>query len=242
MSAALIITLLLLVAASFVIIRSKRSKPNDSSKFDYFPPPPRGLFGEENGRALAGAQSKAEQDKCARRRVKMREMAARGDEEALVEAWLEGDPAFYREVLDALVAGLQSRPRQLLAVASMIVRSDAMRGSRTLSESLLKLFRADAASVSPTDLLRAAALSDDAGVYADAVEAIIRKYGEGRLPKRFSAGDLPELFEGEYWMLAPEARASGAGFLLKQKLADARRTLQTSGEGARRVPPSERPL
>ena len=52
----------------------------------------------------------------------------------------------------------------------------------------------------------------------------------GRL-EGLGAEDLRALFEAEYWLLSSEAKRSGAGFVLKQKLADVRRRLAA---GARR--------
>jgi hypothetical protein len=40
-----------------------------------------------------------------------------------------------------------------------------------------------------------------------------------------SADELRQLIEGEFWLLAPEVRNSGAGFLLKRTLARLRKQL-----------------
>jgi hypothetical protein len=36
------------------------------------------------------------------------------------------------------------------------------------------------------------------------------------------------LFDGEFWVLSARTRSSGAGFILKRKLASARRELETA--------------
>ncbi|HVF50725.1 MAG TPA: hypothetical protein VNA19_11595, partial [Pyrinomonadaceae bacterium] len=96
----------------------------------------------------------------------------------------------------------------------------------------LYLCAPDAASTG--EMLHVAALSDEAETYAQAVETAVGLWHAGKLPS-LAASNLEALIESEYWVLAPEARASGAGFMLKQTLADARRQLQSSA--ARRLPP-----
>ena len=49
---------------------------------------------------------------------------------------------------------------------------------------------------------------------------------------RMTAEELQSLIDAEYWLLASDARSSGAGFMLKRKLAEARREL---GAGDRRA-------
>ena len=46
--------------------------------------------------------------------------------------------------------------------------------------------------------------------------------------RNMSAEELRSLFEGEYWLLSSEAKRSGAGFLLKQRLAHVRRELSAA--------------
>ena len=72
--------------------------------------------------------------------------------------------------------------------------------------------------------LHVAALSNDAALYNAAVEAAMQYWREGRLPD-VSVQDLTALFDGEFWLLSTQVRGSGAGFLLKRTLADARREL-----------------
>jgi hypothetical protein len=76
-------------------------------------------------------------------------------------------------------------------------------------------------------LLRAAALSDDAGLFSRAVADVFAAWEAGRAGG-LSAHDLRALFDAEYWLLSSEAKRSGAGFLLKQQLSDVRRRLSQS--------------
>lgn len=228
MDAALIIAFFLLAAASFVIIRTRRSKPNEEAEPGYLPPPDaRGLFDDRQKRTLTDGDYE-EQEALARRASELRERAGRGDFEVLREADLQSRPDLYRELLDTLVANVDASPDSVGALASYVVRNEGLRAGKTLAASLLRHYDEAPSQISTTALLRVAALSDEASVYMDAIEAIIRSYHDGRLPKNYSAGDLVKLFESEYWLLAPEARTSGAGFMLKQQLADVRHRLNST--------------
>jgi hypothetical protein len=99
-----------------------------------------------------------------------------------------------------------------------------LRASPELAERLLGLWRAEPTPSSTAELLRVSALSDDAGTFGRAVSEVLQLWEGGRLDP-LGAEDLRALFEAEYWLLSSEAKRSGAGFVLKQKLADVRRRL-----------------
>jgi hypothetical protein len=77
---------------------------------------------------------------------------------------------------------------------------------------------------STTQMMHIAALSDDPGVYEQAVEIVLEHWRSGKL-QQFSVDELIALFESQYWILALEARRGGAGFALKRKLVEIRREL-----------------
>ena len=95
---------------------------------------------------------------------------------------------------------------------------------------LLGEWRRAPAPDATADLLRVSALSDDAGTFGRAVTEVLQLWEGGRLPG-LGAGELRSLFEAEYWLLSSEAKRSGAGFVLKQKLADVRRRLSARARG-----------
>ena len=94
---------------------------------------------------------------------------------------------------------------------------------------------------STADLLRVSALSDDAGTFGRAVSEVLEVWEGGRL-EGLSAEALRSLFEAEYWLLSSEAKRSGAGFVLKQKLADLRRRLAAGARPEARAGAGERVL
>lgn len=242
MIATFIIAFFLLVAASYVISRSKRPKPNDAAEPAYFPPPARGLFDDERPpRELAPAAATAEDaDASAGLADELRGRAAAGELEVLNDARLGARPLLYKEVLDTLVANVDASPEKLASLASFIARSDGLRATKRLAESLLRVFRQDAARVAATDLLRVAALADDASVFLDAVHEIFSAWRAGRLT-RLSPADLRDLFDAEYCALAPETRYGGSAYVLKEQLAYVRRQLQAAERAARVSLPSTEP-
>ena len=220
MIALLIISIFLLAAASYSIIRSKRTTTRAEG---YLPDPrPRSLFpGDEDAASQREAEAKA--DAAERDRILSR--AARGRVEALSDAAATGDASVYRFALESLVARAEGAA-ELSALSSYIVGHN-LRACTSLALGLLGHWEARPARESVPELLRAAALSDDAGLFSRAVADVLAAWEAGRAGG-LSAHDLRELFDAEYWLLSSEAKRSGAGFLLKQQLSDVRRRLSQS--------------
>jgi hypothetical protein len=72
--------------------------------------------------------------------------------------------------------------------------------------------------------LHVAALADDAAVYQRAADTVLDYWSQGRVVN-LSRETLRDLIESQFWVLATEARRSGAGFVLKCRLAGIRREL-----------------
>jgi hypothetical protein len=80
---------------------------------------------------------------------------------------------------------------------------------------------------STTKLLHVAALTDNAKTFGRAVELVLMSWRDGSLSD-ISPQDLQTLFNSEYWVLSSRTRTSGAGFVLKQTLANANRELEAT--------------
>lgn len=228
MSAVLIISIFLLGLATYAFFRSKRSTSTEEPT-GYLPPspPPRTLF------EAAGVEPKPRADDDDKRRGLIARASA-DDADALREAHAAGDASLYGEVLDALVTRRAADgPDSLLRLGREIIRGDGLRANRSLALAVLAGWQASPARAVTADLLRVAALSDDAETFRVVVEAVDRAWREGRL-RAASPEELSELFEHEYWILSPDARRSGAGFVLKRTLAELRRAL--SDETRRQTP------
>jgi hypothetical protein len=80
---------------------------------------------------------------------------------------------------------------------------------------------------STTRLLHVAAAADDAKTFGRAIELVLMSWRDRSLSD-VSAKDLQALFNSEYWVLSSRTRTSGAGFVLKQTLANANRELEST--------------
>lgn len=223
MSAVLIISIFLLVAASLAIYRTKRRSLNGTVDNDFLPRPARGLFDETHGSAVFSDAARAKLDSSADVTARLREQAREGRLETLGEARSSGDSKLYDEVLTALVTR-DATIDNVLSVASHVAGSESLRANEVLANALLLAWKLTPEKVPLTRLLRVAALSDDADVFRRIVGEVLEVWERGRVPGK-TAEDLRQLFDGESWVLSAEARRSGAGFLLNQELAGARRRL-----------------
>ena len=93
----------------------------------------------------------------------------------------------------------------------------------------IKAFQESPNKTSTTNLLHAAALSDNAKNYGRAIELVLLSWRDGSLSD-LSARELQQLFNSEYWVLSSHTRTSGAGFVLKETLSRANRELESTNK------------
>jgi len=235
MNAVLIISILLVAVICFALRRWQRKPPDDYPNFYFEPARSGGLFDDQSSDnanerlTSAKAEGQALADRAA-----LVARAAQGDQETLAEAYASGDAALYGEVLDALVERAATA-QDLRSLASYITQSDRLRASTKLAAALIESWRGSPSRRALADVLHCAALSDDPAAFQRAVETALEYWRDGRL-SRLSAEELRELVESSYWMLGPEARRSGAGFVLKRRLAVVRRELATATQRASSSP------
>ena len=151
------------------------------------------------------------------------ERAANGDKNSLDEAHALNDRALYDEVLNILVAQVDS-DAMMLSLVSYVTRNDYP-VNKALAQKSIDYWKGSLDRNSTAKLLHIAALADDAQVYGQAVEAVLNTWREGKL-QDVSATELLSLFNGEFWVLSSNARSSGAGFVLKRTLSTAKRELE----------------
>lgn len=226
----LVTSFLLLAAISYAFYcRQRASSKEDAADRSLMPPPTRfgGLFGGdaavEATRAPRSSHAKTN-GITSEMRAGLRERAAQGDKAALLDA--AADPALYDQLLDALVEQADSE-KKLLALVSFVTRHDPLlRVNRRLAEAFIDSWRTAATPdrSSTAKMLHIAARADDAALYRHAVETALQFWRERRI-KNLSAEELHMLAESEYWLLSAGVRSSGAGFVLKRKLAGLRREL-----------------
>lgn len=218
---ALFIVGLLALTLYFWVPGAKNSEPG------LLPPPqqPRGLFTENDGFESAVLPPPADPGELENKRRSLVERVKAGDQSALNEAHVLGDQKFYDEVLDQLTANADSTPTQL-ALVSYVTRNE-LRVNRKLAEAIVNSWRSAPDRTSTPKTLHIAALADDADLYSSTVETALQFWRQGLLPD-VSGAELRALFDGEFWVLSARTRSSGAGFILKRKLASARRELETA--------------
>jgi hypothetical protein len=219
----LITSFLLLAGITYAVYLWQR--PSSKEGAEALLPPPRGagLFSEDPGepapRELTDGKNPQEEERRA-----LLSRAEAGERKALDDARALNDAALYDEVLNILTERADS-DKSLLALVSHVARNDSGLGvNRRLAERFIESYRRAPDRATTMKVLHVAARANDAGLYQTAVETAYQYWRDRRLTG-ISADELRQLIEGEFWLLAPEARNSGAGFLLKRTLARLRKQL-----------------
>jgi len=131
--------------------------------------------------------------------------------------------AVYSDVLNSLVTHAATEPK-LLSLASY-VKQNKLPVNKALADAMLRSWQAAPSRQSTPKMLHFAALTDDAAIYRNAVEAAMNYWRNGKL-NDISTTELQALFNGEFWVLSSGVRNSGNGFILKRTLSSARRELE----------------
>lgn len=235
MSAVFIITLIFLAAVAYTLYRKQQELNSFRADNELGPVRPRSLFEdgpdsaarqprqlpEESGRAGAEQQQQQERQQ---RREQLLARAREGDYTTLAAAHGENDPPFYHALLAELMNRAARSGRDLGELASFIATDKELRSNAALSDAYVELWKAAPDLTTTARMLHLAALADDADAFRRAVDAAVAASQAGRLPQ-VSPGDLRALIESEFWVMTTEARVTGAGFVLKQRLAALREEL-----------------
>lgn len=228
MVAIIVICFLALTLAALTSHLWRRPPSGANPDSELTPPRFAGLF--------ASADSSATQDEAkelidaSRLRADLIDRAHAGDLTALSETHSMGNAGQYGKALDALIDSASDNPERFRALVAHISKSNELRGNKRLVEHLIAAWETAEAAPdrrSTIEMLHIAALSDDAAAYQHAVELVISGWQKGKLTE-FNPEELIELFDSQFWILAPEARRGGAAFALKRKLAEVRRELATT--------------
>ena len=217
----LLLAIFLLSAIGFYFLQKSA---RDSSE-RILPPSPdfHGLFGEQPSKQEAKTQEDLE--RAALVESSLIDRARAGDKSVLIDAKESGDPELYDRILNVLVQKVDS-DGVLLSLMSFIAQNN-LRVNLPLANAAIASWRKSPSREGTAKSLHFAALSDDAELYGETVEMSLKLWREGKLPN-VSSEELRALFDGEFWILSSRSRSSGAGFVLKQTLADARRELEAA--------------
>jgi len=200
-------------------------KPSSHYSENMLPPRPdaRSLFaenaltGEEETELSATAASQLAEELLRR--------AQGGERSALNRAHATNDRALYYQVLTELVR-CSNTDAKLLSLISHVGKNDLPVNTGLAQAVIASLKRTPGRSLTSV-ALHFAALSDDAGLYREAVENALELWREEKLTD-VKPIELKALFDGEFWILSSRTRSSGAGFVLKRTLESARRELEAA--------------
>ena len=223
MSAFLIIPVLLLAIVAIVAYIQQRRLSRRNVEQKIIPPVKVGLFSADDSgprvRPLRAVTDATKSDKP----LDLLLRARTGDLDALTEANTTGNKTLYNQVLDELVDWSISSPEQMQLLATHIAGNFVLRANRNMAQGFIEMWQSAPSRKLTANMLHIAALSDDAEIYEEAVEMALLFWRNSAF--RMTAEELRTLIESEYWVMTNEARSSGAGFMLKRKLAEARREL-----------------
>ena len=189
------------------------------------PPNPdfHGLFGGPPARNELKTQEDLE--RAALVETSLLDRARTGDKTALVDAKESSDADLYVRILNEFVEKIDS-DTALLSLMSFVAQND-LRVNVPLANAAIASWKKSPTREGTAKALHFAALSDDANLYGETVDLALQLWRETKLDN-ISAEELRALFDGEFWILSSRSRSSGAGFVLKQTLADARRELEAA--------------
>jgi hypothetical protein len=219
-----IIAFALLAATAYTLYRRQHGSTDYPAQLDTRPPTPRSLFdGREthaNASRLNAARTSGEAEQQQQQREStLLKRAAVGDLTALAEAHRHStDPALYARVLDALLDWAADSETNLQTLATFVAGDTDLRGSPRLATAYTQLWHEHPDRQRTARLLHLAALSDDASTFERAVVAATEAARAGRT-EGVRREELSALVESEYWVLSSAARGTGAGFMLKERLA-----------------------
>jgi hypothetical protein len=220
MIAIIVIALLALIGAVFTFYARQR-RSFDKSEQPVIPAPHfEGLFDHSD----ATLSREAKQLTLESERQTVLDLAKNGDVNALTRAHSAKDAELYAAALDALVERASGRQEALAALVSQVSKSNGLRANKQLAQLLIETWKAAPNRRSTIEMIHIAALSDDAEIYEQALEAALDLWRSGRLTG-FRSDELSELFVSQYWVIAPEVRQGGRGFALKRRLLSVRREL-----------------
>ena len=153
------------------------------------------------------------------------ELAKQGERSALDQAHATGEVDLYDHVLSELVTQADTESK-LLSLASHVSRNE-FPVNAPLAKAMIASWKAAPDRNRTAKALHFAALTGDAALYRESIEDALQLWREGKLADVTSA-ELRSLFDGEFWILSSRSRSSGAGFVLKQTLTEARRELEAA--------------
>jgi hypothetical protein len=220
----LLITALALLAIVGIGLYYWQKPPVDYSENILPPSPdPRGLFADDG--SSAEEETRQLELAASQRNESLISRAQSGEHEALKLAHESGDQHLYDRVLNELIQSAHTEP-ELLTLTTYVTQRELPVNAK-LAQAAIASWKESPDRSRTARALHFAALSDDAEIYRAAVEDALGLWREQKL-SNIAPLELQALFDGEFWILSSRSRSSGAGFVLKRALENARRELEAT--------------
>jgi hypothetical protein len=238
--ASLLILAVLLVVAAILVHRRQQKLLAARAQRELTARPPRSLFAETQ-QALEETAPRALVEPPAQSYMQQRSAfmarADAGDLSVLEEVHTTNDAALYRVVLNELLERAAKVDDKLNALVAYVTEHGSVRGSVELAEAYSAVWHEAPDRAHTATMLQLAALADDADTYRKAAEIAVLFWQSGQLPG-FTGEELRELIDSQFWLISADARRTGAGFVLKQRLNSLRAEL--AGDAAAAEESAER--
>lgn len=227
MSLILLIIAALLVVTALVLKRRQQKLLTGRTQRELGQRPARSLF-TETQQALDETAPRPPAEPPAQSYMEQRSAfmarTATGDLSVLEDAHATGDAALYRVVLNALVERMARADEKFNALVAFIESHGALRGSIELAEVYSAIWQESPDRVRTATMLHLSALADDADTFRKAAEIAALFWQNGQLPE-LTGEELRTLIDSQFWLISADARRTGAGFVLKQRLTSLRTEL-----------------
>ena len=209
------------VASIAFFVNRRKSLPPIPSQDSFNPPTNyRSLFAPDEDELRVWQKEQDEKELTERRselRQNLLQRAEESDFNSLLEAKVFGDSRLYDEVFQILMRNDADK-------LADFVKSNGLTANADLVELSAKKLSENPTLDNLLKLVHLSALTNSAEIFLQVLETTNELYKQKRLNK-ISGEKLIEILESHYWSLASEARVSGAGYLLKEKLTSMRREI-----------------
>ena len=242
MALSLLILAALLIVAALVVRHRQQKQLAGRAQRELTQRPPRSLFAETQ-QALDETAPRSLVEPPAQSYMQQRSAfmarADAGDLSVLDDAHATNDAALYRVVLNELVERAAKVDDKLNALVAYVEGHGTVRGSVELAEVYSAIWHEAPDRARTATMLHLAALADDADTFRKAAEIAALFWQNGQLPE-LTGGELRELIDSQFWLISADARRTGAGFVLKQRLSSLRTEL--AGEAVPAAEAAERAI
>lgn len=211
------------IGFSFYLKRRAGRLAGENQKQFADAPPYRSLFAPSDEEVRQFEQAEQIRRETEDAENKCRSLLARAAENnliILVES--QNNKDLYDEILNKLVHNADS-DEKISALVKFILAKELGSNAETV-EKFSAVWRKNPDKNSTLNYLEIAARAGSAEIYLAALEKVMEARRNGTL-NSVESDDLIGIAESGFWLLPPDEKASGAGFLLKEKLADLRREM-----------------